>query len=164
MTQYHTMLIYSLLLFAMTTFRNWIQDGMKFYCPCQRFHPMTSWKVCTHRGYVSLRNSNPYWNCTTWRFIRRKRFPNYQNIFEKKMVKRRKDQKRRLRNFDARHGRIETGAVVKNRKGVNGVEGGKGICYQWEEKGECSKEDLMQFPSRKPRSFTKTRTHCRHAF
>ena len=21
---------------------------MKFYCQCQRFHPMTSWKVCTH--------------------------------------------------------------------------------------------------------------------
>ena len=27
------------------------------------------------------------------------------------------DQKLRSRNFDARHGNIETGAVVKNRKG-----------------------------------------------
>ena len=25
-----------------------LQDGMKFYCPCQRFRPMISWKVCTH--------------------------------------------------------------------------------------------------------------------
>ena len=41
--------------------------------------------------------------------------PNYQKL--KTMVKRRKDQKLRLRSFDARHGRIETGAVVKNRKG-----------------------------------------------
>ena len=39
--------------------------------------------------------------------------PNCQKL--KTMVKRRKDQKLRLR--DARHGRIETGAVVKNRKG-----------------------------------------------
>ena len=40
---------------------------------CQRFHPMTSWKVCTHCGYVSLINSKLFWNCTTWRFIRRYR-------------------------------------------------------------------------------------------
>ena len=29
-------------------FRNSIQDGMKFYYLCQRFHPMMSWKVCTN--------------------------------------------------------------------------------------------------------------------
>ena len=69
--------------------------------------------------------------------------PNYQKL--KTMVKRRKDQKVRLRNFDVRHGRIETGAVVKNRKGMSGVEGGKGICYQWKEKGQCSKGDQCSF-------------------
>ena len=58
--------------------------------------------------------------------------PNYQKL--KTMVKRSTDQKLRLRNFEARHGRIETGALVKNRKGMSGVEGGKGICYQWKEK------------------------------
>ena len=41
--------------------------------------------------------------------------PTYQKL--RAMVKRGKDQKLRLRNFDARHGKIETGAVVKNRKG-----------------------------------------------
>ena len=41
------------------------------------------------------------------------------------MVQRSIDQKLRLRNFDARHGKIETGPVVKNRKGMSGVEGGK---------------------------------------
>ena len=52
--------------------------------------------------------------------------PNYQKL--KTMVKRSIDQKLRLRNFDARHGRIETGTVVKkNRKGIRGVEGGKGV-------------------------------------
>ena len=40
--------------------------------------------------------------------------PNYLKL--KTMVKRSIDQKLRLRNFDARHGTIETGAVVKNRK------------------------------------------------
>ena len=50
------------------------------------------------------------------------------------MVKRSTDQNFRWRNFDARHGRIESGAVVKSRKGLIGVEGGKGICYQWKEK------------------------------
>ena len=40
----------------------------------------------------------------------------------KTMVKRSLNQKLRLRIFDARQGRIETGAVVKNRKGMSGVE------------------------------------------
>ena len=54
--------------------------------------------------------------------------PSYQTL--KTMVKRSVDQKLRLRNVDARHGRIETGAVGKNRKGLVGVEGGKGFCCQ----------------------------------
>ena len=49
--------------------------------------------------------------------------PNHQQI--KTMVKRSMDQKLRLRNFDARHGKIETGAVVKNRKGKVPVTSGK---------------------------------------
>ena len=69
--------------------------------------------------------------------------PNYQKL--KTMVKRSIDQKLRLRNFDARHERIESGAVVKNRKGVCGVEGGKGMCYQWKEKGQCSQGDRCSF-------------------
>ena len=48
------------------------------------------------------------------------------------MVKRSINQKLRLRNFDARRGRIES-------------EGGKGICYQWKEKGKCSKGDQCSF-------------------
>ena len=55
------------------------------------------------------------------------------------------DQKLRLRNFDARHGKIESGAVVKNRKGLSDVEGGKGICHQWKEKGQCSQGDRCRF-------------------
>ena len=47
--------------------------------------------------------------------------------------------------FDARHGRNESGAVVKSRKGLIDVEGGKGICYQWKEKGQCSQGDRCNF-------------------
>ena len=60
--------------------------------------------------------------------------PNYQKL--KTMVKRSIHQKLRLRNFDARQVKIESGAVGKSRKGLIGVEGGKGTCYQWKEKGQ----------------------------
>ena len=69
--------------------------------------------------------------------------PNYQKL--KTMVKRSIDQKLRLRNYDARHGRIQTGALVKNRKGMSGVDGGRSICYQWQEKSLCSKGDRCSF-------------------
>ena len=36
-----------------------------------------------------------------------------------------------ITKLDARHGRIESGAVVKSRMELICVEGGKGICYQW---------------------------------
>ena len=71
------------------------------------------------------------------------------------MVKRSIAQKLRLRNFDARHGRIESGAVIKNRKGLSGVEGGKDICYQWKEKRSVFARRPMQFPTRDPRSCAK---------
>ena len=57
------------------------------------------------------------------------------------------DKKVPLRNFDARHEKIETGAVLKNRKGRIGVEGGKGICYQWKEKRPVFEGRQMQFPA-----------------
>ena len=51
--------------------------------------------------------------------------PDYQKL--KTMVKRSTHQKLRLRNLDARNERIETGAVVKNRKGLSDVEGGEKV-------------------------------------
>ena len=69
--------------------------------------------------------------------------PNYQKL--KTVVKTSIDQKVRVRNFDARHGRIESGAVTKSRKGLSSVEGGKGFCYQWKEKGQCSQGDRCSF-------------------
>ena len=64
--------------------------------------------------------------------------PNLQKL--KTMVKRSLDQKLRLRNFDARQGKLNL-EPWESRKGAIGVEGGKGICYQWKEKGQCSQGD-----------------------
>ena len=61
------------------------------------------------------------------------------------MVKRSIDQKLRLRNVDARRGKIESEAVGKSRKGFIVVEGRKGTCYQWKEKGQCSQGDCCSF-------------------
>ena len=58
----------------------------------------------------------------------------------KTMVKRRKDQKLRLRNFDDRHGKIESGAVIKSRQGLSGVEGGKGSLSSGKKKTSVRKE------------------------
>ena len=69
--------------------------------------------------------------------------PNNQKL--KTMEKRSFDQKLRLRNFDAGHGSIESGAVVKSRKGIIGAEGGNGICHQRKEKGQCSQGDWCSF-------------------
>ena len=63
---------YSLFLFEIMIFRNSIRNGTEFYYQWRYSHLITSWKDCTNWEYESLKNSRPYWNCTTWRFIRRK--------------------------------------------------------------------------------------------
>ena len=61
------------------------------------------------------------------------------------MVKRSIDQKLRLRNFDARNDRIETGAVVRSRSGQRGVARGQWECCQWKAKVQCSRGDKCGF-------------------
>ena len=58
------------------------------------------------------KNSRPYWNCTTWRFIRRKQ----DLIFRlKTMVKRSIEQDSRNRNFEDRNGKSgDKTACTKN--------------------------------------------------
>ena len=64
--------------------------------------------------------------------------PNYQK--KKRKVNRRKEQKHRLRNFDARHGRIETGAAVTSRRGSSGIERGKVFVTSGKQKGIVREE------------------------
>ena len=88
--------------------------------------------------------------------------PNYQKL--KTMVKRSIDQKFRLGNFDARHGRIETGAVIKHRKGKVALKEEKVHVSSGKNKASVRKETTAVSATRYPRSCAKTRTHCRHTF
>ena len=139
MIQYWVVLIYSLLLFTTITFKN----SIRWYLG-KSVQFEDKWVCATQK---------PYWKCTTWRLIRRYRFPTIKSW--KPWWRREKDQKLRLRNFDVRHGRLETGAVVKSRKGLSGVERGKGKCYQWNDKRPVFARRSLQLPSRDPRSCTK---------
>ena len=116
-------------------FKNSIQDGTKFYYQCQRYHLMMSWKVSTNWGYESLRNSKTVQTLHEMEIHQKISMPNCQKL----------KTETRSRNFDGRHGRIESGALTKSRKRLIGVEGGKGTCYQWKEKGQCSQEDRCSF-------------------
>ena len=51
------------------------------------------------------------------------------------------DQKIRARNVEARNERIETGAVVQDRRDKRGVARELRECYQWKAEGQCSKRD-----------------------
>ena len=92
---------------------------------------------------MSLRNSKTVLELYDLEIHQKTSVPNYQNL--KTMVKRSIDWKLRLRNFDARHGKIESGTVVKSWKGIIRVEEGKGICYQWKGKGQCSQGNRCSF-------------------
>ena len=156
MTQYWTTPIYSLLVFMTTVFRNSEQDGMKFY------HDKGSirWNLYKLRLCESVQLKTVL-ELYEMEIDQKITMPNYQKLqtTEKKSI----DQKLQIHNFDDRQRRIETGAVVKNRKGLSGVDGGKGICYQWKKRPVFARR-LMQFPSRDRRSCAKTRTRCRHFF
>ena len=124
---------YLQLFFEMMTFKDSIRNGTKFQYQWRKSHLMISWNDCTNWEYVSLINSKPYWNCSTWRFTRKYRCTIIKKL--KTTVKSCIDQKLRLRNLDVRHERIWTSAVVKSQKRQSGVHRGTGICCQWKEKG-----------------------------
>ena len=70
--------------------------------------------------------------------------PDYQKNW-KRWWRESTDQKLRLRNFNARSERIETGALVVNRRVQRGVEGGPGECDHWKAKGQCPRGDNCSF-------------------
>ena len=106
------------------------------YYRCQKNHTMKSWKVSTNWEHVSLINSKPFQNCTTWRFIRRYRCP-----IIKKMKKNGEEEKRSktsITKFRSQALENWNRSRCKESKGLIGVEGGEGICYQSKAKGQCS--------------------------
>ena len=95
------------------------------------------------KEYESLRNSRPYWNCMTWRFIKKKIGLDYHIL--KTMVKRSIEQDIRNKNFGARNGNCERNAVVKNQGTKQRVQRILGDCWQWESNGQCSRGDNCSF-------------------
>ena len=63
----------------------------------------------------------------------------------KTMVKRSVEQNLRTKNFEARNGRFETSAVVKNQGTKQRLQRSPGDCWQWKADGQCSKGDNSSF-------------------
>ena len=61
------------------------------------------------------------------------------------MVKRSIEQNLRMKNFEARNGNFETGAVVKNHRMKHREQRTLGDCWQWEANGQCSEGDNCCF-------------------
>ena len=61
------------------------------------------------------------------------------------MVKRSIEQNLRTKNFEARNGRFETSAVVKNQRVKQREQRSLGDCWQWKADGQCSKGDSCSF-------------------
>ena len=125
------------------TFRNSIRNWTEFYYQWRKSHLMTSWKDCTNWEYESLRNSRPYWNCTIWRFIRRK-----QDLI---ITDRRRWQKEvlnriyELRILRPENGNYERNVVVKNQGTKQRRQRTLGDCWPWKANGQCSKGDNCSF-------------------
>ena len=68
--------------------------------------------------------------------------PDYQKL--NTMVKRKRETEI-IKLFEARTERIETSAVVTNRRSQRGVERVPGECWQWKAEGQCSKSDNGRF-------------------
>ena len=125
--------IHSLVLFATRTFRNSMRDGDEIFWFMTKIPSdgiLESLYKLRIRESAELKTVLELYDMEIHQKIS---VPNYQKL--KNHGEEELDHNVRLRNFDARHERIETGAVVKNRKGLSGVQGGKGKCYGWKEKG-----------------------------
>ena len=130
MTQYWITLIHSLSLFVMTTFQEFDTRWDEVLLSMTKIPPddvlEILYKLRT-RESDQLKTVLELYGMGIHQKIS---VPNYQKL--KTMVK-------------ARNETIETGAVVKSRKGLSGVEGGQGICYQWKAEGQCSRRDQCSF-------------------
>ena len=130
-------------LFAMMMFLNLIRDGMKFYLSMIKILPGDVLESLDKLGTRAPDQLKTVLELYDMEIHENMSMPDCQKL--KTMVKRSTDQKLILRNFDARHERIKTGAVVTNRGGQRGVERGQGECFQWKAKGQCSRGDKCSF-------------------
>ena len=93
---------------------------------------MMSWKVCANSKLYNIESH-------------KKTFVAQLSNVEDDGEEKHRSETRITKKFDARKERIETGAVVKSRKGLSGVERGPRECNQWKSKGQCSKGGSCSF-------------------
>ena len=131
-------LIFSQSLFATTTFRISIRDGMKFYFPWPRSHLMMSWKGSTSEEHASLNNSKPYWSCMTWKFIRKTDVSLWkvENDGEEKH-----GSETSITKFCRQKWEDWDRCSGYESQGLSGVDRGQGVCYQWNAKEQCPSGD-----------------------
>ena len=122
------------LFFEMTIFRNSILSGTEYYCLWRKSRMMTCWKDCTNSEYECLRNSRLWWNCTIWRFIRRK----LDLIIT--------DWRLWWKEVWGQKWKLWKNAVVKNQETKQRVQRILGDCWQWETNGQCVRGDNCSFP------------------
>ena len=133
---------YLQLFFEMTIFRNPIRNGTKFY---YRWIKRFVWFL---EGLYKLRtreseNLKTVLELYIMEIHRKKAGPGYHRL--KTMVKRCIEHSLRINNFEARHGNIETNAVVKNQGTKQCEQRSLGDCWQWKANGKCSKGDNCSF-------------------
>ena len=132
------MQIYSRLLFAMTTVQEFDTRWDEVLLPMSKIPSheiLESLYKLRIRESDQLKTELEVFEMEIHQKISR---PKFQKL--KTMLKRSVDQKLRLRNYDARRGKVETGA-----EGSIGVARGNGECHQWKGKGQCAKGDQYSF-------------------
>ena len=147
--------------FLLCFFSWWQHPGIR-YKMRRGSHLTMSWKVWTQWEHVSLINWKPFWNCTTWRFIRRYRFPTIKswNHCEEKFWSEtsiaklwRQARENWIRSSDQ-----------ESKGNECDVEGGKGACCHWKGKGQCSRGNQCSFLRESNDRAQKRRPQRRHTF
>ena len=111
-----TPLICSQSLFVTIMCRNWKRDGMKFT-------KIPSDDVLESMYKLGIRQSDQLKTVLEMYDMEiHQKISRLDSQKRKTKVKRSLDQKLRLRNFDAKNEKIETGAVVTSRRGLSGIE------------------------------------------
>ena len=146
MIQYEITLMYSLALFTTIMFRNSIQDVTKFLLSMSKISSddvLGSLYKLRIRLSDQLRTVLELYEMEIHQKIS---MPNFQKKKKMKtMVKRSIDQKLRLRNFDAKHGKSKQGQWSRVERWYVALKDEKVHATSGKKKGQCSKGDQCSF-------------------
>ena len=133
----------SLLLFEMTIFRNLVLSGTEFYYQWRKSHLMISLEGSYKLRIRESEKLKTVLELYILEIHQKKAGPDYHRL--KTMVKRSIEQEIRNKNFEARNGKYERYAVLKNQVTKHRGQRTLGDCWQWKANGQCSKGDNCSF-------------------